>query len=162
MVTNWETHICNVFHHFIFENLWQLWHMKLCYYRLCTRGEGHFDVCVCIQIHHGQILIVISENVGKHFLQCLRNCKPLAQHAAASSSTAGEGETQRGREGANYSGLVKIIKLNNGNASYYVNNNRGTFVVERNCFIKAAVTHAGNFANISRPWPWLHMAYCMR
>ena len=67
----------------------------------------------------------------------------------ASSSTAGE--THPEREGANYSGLVKIIKLNNGNASYYVNNNRGTFVVERNCFIKAAVTHAGNFANISRP-----------
>ena len=51
--------------------------------------------------------------------------------------------------GANYSGRGKIIKLNNRNASYYVNNNRGTFAVES--FIKVATTHAGHSANISRP-----------
>ena len=97
--------------------------------------------------------IVISENVGKHFLQCLRNCKPLApsppRRARGKQLKTVGGEETGG--GGNYSGLGKIIKLNNGNASYYVNNNRGTFVVERDCFIKAAATYAGNFANISRP-----------
>lgn len=73
--------------------------------------------------------------------------QPLAQ-SPPSAQLDGEAPPEMG---ANYSGLVKIIKLNNGNASYYVNNNRGTFVVERDCFIKAAATHAGNFANISRP-----------
>ena len=91
MVTNWETHIAMCFIILFLKicGSCDIWNFVTTGY--IPRGEGHFDVCVCIQIHHGQILIVISENVGKHFLQCLRNCKPFAQHAVA-SSTAGEGE----------------------------------------------------------------------
>ena len=155
MVTNWETHIAMCF---------IILFLKICgscdIWNFVTTGyiEGRdilMYVCAFKSIMD-KFWLLLVKMLGNIFCSvCV-----IANHWP---STQWQAQLQgREREGANYSGLVKIIKLNNGNASYYVNNNRGTFVVERNCFIKAAVTHAGNFANISRPRPWLHMAYCMR
>ena len=108
-----------------------------------------YIMCVRTQIHHVKISLLLLEMLGNIFCSVCRNCKPFAPPRPACSTAVLQGEIHPEMEGANYSGRGKIIKLNNRNASYYVNNNRGTFAVES--FIKVATTHAGHSANISRP-----------
>lgn len=59
----------------------------LCYE---PRGEGHFDLCVCIQIHHGKISLLLVKMLGNIFCSVcvIANHWPHprpAQHTASSS-----------------------------------------------------------------------------